>query len=176
MKFDLPTSRSSSSPAPESKSKSLKENSVQTRTHPVPAPWSLLKIQGSLTGPRLLLWFVYVAPFIPLRSNFRCSVKPRWLEAGCPGEFRCLQVECLTPPSLRNPLECPGVLAHHGVIQWQSVGCSLLSQPSWAEHLFANSAFGLHRLGRGLFYCGCLGMNKSNITSIDPCRTSTHVL
>lgn len=80
--------------------------------------------QAQGCSPGLFMW----------QGLFKYSVKSRWLEAGCPGEFRCLHVKFLTPTSLRIPL--------------QYMGCSLPSQPTWAENLFANPASGLCNLGR----------------------------
>lgn len=83
MKSDHPASHSFPSPALESKSKSLKENSVQTRTHTDPVSALLLNVWGSSWPQVRLCRFVYAVRFVPLRSSFRCLVRPRRPEAGC---------------------------------------------------------------------------------------------
>lgn len=67
----------------------MKENSVQTRTHAGPASTALLDIRDLQRPQTHLFWLVYTTRFIPLRSDFRCSLGPRWLEASCLELERC---------------------------------------------------------------------------------------
>lgn len=97
----------------------MKENSVQTRTHAGPASTALLDIRGLQRPQMHLFWLVYTTRFIPLRSDFRCSLGPRWLEASCLELERCQYLGltssglvsgwCLLTSKSERCSFCPGV-------------------------------------------------------------------